>query len=60
MKSLNDAKSSIGGFLQEEDGATAIEYALLASGIAALIAAAVFLLGGRIQNVFNRLAGLIR
>ncbi len=47
-------------FQREEDGATAIEYALLASGIAAVIATATFLLGGRINTVFNRIAGLIR
>ena len=53
-------RSALTRFHQEEDGATAIEYALLASGIAALIATATFLLGGRIRTVFNRLAGLIR
>ena len=47
-------------FLGDEKGATAIEYALLASGIAAVIAASVILLGGRIQAVFGRLAALIR
>lgn len=57
---FSHAKSSIGRFLREEDGATAIEYGLLASGIAAAIATAVFLLGGRIRNMFTRLAGLIR
>ena len=52
--------SPIRRFLKEEDGATAIEYALLASGIAAVIATATFLLGSKINSVFNRLAGLIK
>ena len=53
-------RSALNRFHKDDTGATAIEYALLASGIAALIATATFLLGGRIRTVFNRLAGLIR
>lgn len=44
----------------EEDGAAAIEYALIASAIAVVIATAAFTLGGNIRNMFNRLANLIR
>lgn len=53
-------QSALKRFMQEEDGATAIEYALLAAGIAAVIATVVYTLGGRIQAVFQRLAGTIR
>jgi pilus assembly protein Flp/PilA len=38
---------------RDDRGATAVEYALLIAGIAALIATAVFLLGPVIANVFN-------
>ena len=37
----------------EERGASAVEYALLVAGIAAVVVAAVFLFYGRIKNVFN-------
>ncbi|HAP39942.1 MAG: Flp family type IVb pilin [Nitrospira sp.] len=47
-------------FFHEEDGAAAIEYALIASAIAVVIATAAFTLGGNIRNMFTRLAGLIR
>lgn len=47
-------------FIHEEDGAAAIEYALIASAIAVVIATAAFTLGGNIRNMFNRLANLIR
>jgi pilus assembly protein Flp/PilA len=47
-------------FAREEDGTAAIEYALIASAIAVVIATAVFTLGGNIRNMFTRLAGLIR
>ena len=36
-----------------EDGASAVEYGLLLSGIAALIVAVVFLLGGAVGNLFD-------
>ena len=42
-------------FFNEEDGAAAIEYALIASAIAVVIATAAFTLGGNIRNMFNRL-----
>ncbi|MCP9475928.1 MAG: Flp family type IVb pilin, partial [Nitrospira sp.] len=44
--------------LKEEWGATAVEYGLLVAGIAIVIATAVFLFGGRLRGVFQRLAGL--
>lgn len=43
---------------KEEWGATAVEYGLLVAGIAIAIAAVVFLFGGRLRGVFQRLAGM--
>lgn len=37
----------------DERGASAVEYALLIAGIAAVVIAAVFLFYGKIQDVFN-------
>jgi pilus assembly protein Flp/PilA len=38
-----------------EEGASAVEYGLLIAGIAALIAAVVFVLGGAISGLFQRM-----
>ncbi len=40
-------------FIQNEEGATAIEYGLIAAGIAVAIAAAVFALGSRLNALFG-------
>ena len=40
-------------FIQNEEGATAIEYGLIAAGIAVAIAAAVFALGSRLDALFG-------
>ena len=47
----------IKNLIKEEDGVTAIEYALIASLIAGVIIAAVTLLGGNIKDLFNNIAG---
>lgn len=39
--------------VKDEEGATAIEYGLMVAGISAVIAAAVFLLGGSINTFFG-------
>jgi pilus assembly protein Flp/PilA len=36
-----------------EDGASAVEYGLLLTGIASIIAAVVFLFGGAVTNMFT-------
>jgi Flp pilus assembly pilin Flp len=47
-------------FLVAERGATAIEYAMIASGIGATIAAIVFGIGGNITtNLYNKIASLL-
>jgi pilus assembly protein Flp/PilA len=38
----------------DERGASAVEYGLLVAGIAAVIVAVVFLLGGEIQSAFDK------
>ena len=50
----------IKNLIKEEDGVTAIEYALIASLIAGVIIAAVTLLGGNIKDLFNNIAGKIK
>ncbi|NVK29512.1 MAG: Flp family type IVb pilin [Gammaproteobacteria bacterium] len=48
--------SVLNKFLKNEDGATAIEYALIAAGIAIVIIAAVGTLGGNIAGTFAEVA----
>lgn len=50
----------IARFSADESGATAIEYALLASLIAVAIITGATTLGGKLNNVFNNLAGNIK
>ena len=39
--------------LRDEDGASAVEYGLLISGIAAIVVAVIFLFGGMVAGVFD-------
>lgn len=50
---------TIGRFLQDESGATAIEYGLIAALISVGIIAAATTLGGNLGNLFNGIAGKI-
>lgn len=43
-------------FLRDERGATAIEYALIASGIAVAIAATIVSLGSSVQGLYSSVA----
>jgi pilus assembly protein Flp/PilA len=43
-------------FVKQEDGATAIEYGLIASLIAVVIIAALTLLGGKLSGTFQSVA----
>ena len=43
-------------FLSDENGATAIEYALIAGGIAIAIVSAVTVVGGKTSGAFNKAA----
>jgi pilus assembly protein Flp/PilA len=44
-------------YISNEDGATAIEYALIAAGISLAIVAAVFTFGDELEVLFDGLAG---
>ena len=46
-------------FFKNEEGATAIEYGLIAALIAVVIIAAVTLLGGNLTNTFNAVAAAL-
>jgi len=50
---VRDAKEKAVRVLKNTDGATAIEYGLIAAGIAVAIIAAVFALGDEIKNFFT-------
>jgi pilus assembly protein Flp/PilA len=47
-------------FINNEDGATAIEYALLASLIALFIIAAVQTVGTKVSTVFTEVGGALK
>ena len=51
-------KKFVGEFKSDESGATAIEYALIASGIALVIIAGVTFVGGSLTGTFNTVAGM--
>ncbi len=48
--------AKIGAFVRDEEGASAVEYALLVAGIAMAIVATVFIVGNKINNMFNNIA----
>jgi pilus assembly protein Flp/PilA len=43
----------------DQDGATAIEYALIAAGIGAAIAATVYSIGGSVANLYQSVANAL-
>jgi pilus assembly protein Flp/PilA len=47
-------------FLRNEEGATAIEYGLIAAGISVVIITAVKLVGNNLNNTFNSVANAVR
>lgn len=44
--------------MQHDDGATAVEYAVIASAIAAVVASSAVLLGGHTVGLFRGILGL--
>jgi pilus assembly protein Flp/PilA len=52
--------ASIGAFGRDEEGASAVEYALLVAGIAMAIAATVFVVGNSLNNMFNNIANKVK
>jgi Flp pilus assembly pilin Flp len=60
MNGLSSAARAAARFMADEHGATAIEYALIASGIGAAIAAIVFGVGGSVvNNLYGKVASLL-
>lgn len=49
-------KKLVTAFAKNEDGATAIEYGLIAAGISVAIASVVFTVGTDLDNVFDNVA----
>jgi pilus assembly protein Flp/PilA len=46
----------LSGLYADESGATAIEYAMIASGVGVAVAATVFALGGGVKNLFTAIS----
>ena len=46
-------------FWADESGATAIEYAMVASGIGVAVSTAVYLLGDKVKALFTNVSGLM-
>ena len=53
---MNKLIAKFQAYLADKDGATAIEYGLIAGGISLAIVAAVFAFGDDLENVFNAIA----
>ncbi len=53
-------KNLVKSFLANESGATAIEYGLIAAGIAVVIIAAVQLVGTNLTATFNAVAAAVK
>ena len=53
-------KNLVSRFISDESGATAIEYGLIAAGIAVVIIAAVQLIGTNLTSTFNKVAGAVK
>jgi pilus assembly protein Flp/PilA len=51
------ARSLIDDFWHDETGATAIEYAIIAAGIAVVIVGAITALSGNVKTLFSNIAG---
>lgn len=47
-------------FMRDEGGATAIEYAMIASGIAVAIAATIVTLGSSVQGMYSSVAAVMK
>ena len=58
MPTIKALTSTAVRFGADEGGATAVEYAMVASGIGAFVAATVVSLGGGVKNFFTTLAGM--
>jgi len=57
MNRLANAGNLLWNFLNDQQGATAIEYGLIAAGIAVAIIATVVALGSNLNTTFSSVAG---
>jgi pilus assembly protein Flp/PilA len=53
-------KNLVSRFVRDESGATAIEYGLIAAGIAVVIITAVQLIGSNLTTTFNSVANAVK
>ena len=56
-KSISRARLSLGRFSKDQDGVTAIEYALIAALIAVVIIGGLTLIGTNLDTLFRDIAG---
>jgi len=49
-------QESLKRLLRDEEGATALEYALMAAAVAGTIIAVIFILGGKVKTSINNVA----
>jgi pilus assembly protein Flp/PilA len=54
------AATALRAFSGDEGGATAIEYALIASGVSIVIAVAVFAVGSSVQGMFSSVSSALK
>jgi pilus assembly protein Flp/PilA len=55
---ISVARRDVTRFCADQSGATAIEYAMIASGVGAFVAGTVFSVGGGVKTFFTTVAGL--
>ena len=53
------ARRTLARFGTDDSGTTAVEYAIIASGVGIAIAATVFALGSKLNGMFTNLLGLL-
>ena len=58
-KRKEDKMKKLMKYLKEEEGIVAIEYGLIAAGIAVAISAAVLLIGGQLDTLFRSIVTLL-
>jgi pilus assembly protein Flp/PilA len=57
VKEMKDLFTKVKSFIQEEDGASAVEYGLLVAGIAVVVMTAIYLIGTNLNTKFEAVAG---
>jgi pilus assembly protein Flp/PilA len=56
---MKDLFTKVKSFIQEEDGASAVEYGLLVAGIAVVVMVAIYSIGTNLNTKFTAVAGQI-